>query len=489
MMRPSTSRPARLTGERSFRRALLPVLIASALAAPVQAADLLIIARDALDNNAELSSERAVTRSVEEGRQVQRGDLLPQIDVSGDVTHNRLHSSQSIEGAPSRMGGGGGDDSYNSASLALNATQALYDAISSREVARAEREIDEQLYRLAATEQQVLIDVATDYFEILRAYEVLQARLAQERAIGRELEQAREEFEVGLIAITEVEEARARFDRSRADRIVAESDLQVAFEKLERLTGQRYESIEALGQELPIEPPEFSGRDHWVELAMQNNPLVLASQAGVEVSRSSVDIARAQRLPAVDAFASYQYSDSDEDGVTGHDAYSQVGIRLSVPLYTGGRTSATIRQNTYLLESSQYNFEDQRRETIQEVRSLYTQVSNDVATVEARAQAVVSNQSALDATRAGYEVGTRNIVDVLDAEQNLYDAVAEHASARYDYVINRLRLRQQSGLLDAEALQQINGYLDGGSVTFILPEESGRYNGVMDIGEPPRPGA
>ncbi|HSH50005.1 MAG TPA: TolC family protein, partial [Halomonas sp.] len=126
---------------------------------------------------------------------------------------------------------------------------------------------------------------------------------------------------------------------------------------------------------------------------------------------------------------------------------------------------------------------------IQEVRSLYTQVSNDVATVEARAQAVVSNQSALDATRAGYEVGTRNIVDVLDAEQNLYDAVAEHASARYDYVINRLRLRQQSGLLDAEALQQINGYLDGGSVTFILPEESGRYNGVMDIGEPPRPGA
>src|SRR5690606_15718155 len=138
------------------------------------------------------------------------------------------------------------------------------------------------------------------------------------------------------------------------------------------------------------------------------------------------------------------------------------------------------------LESSQYDFEDQRRSTIQDVRSSYTRVTNDVSTVEARAQAVVSNQSALDATRAGYEVGTRNIVDLLNAEQNLYNAIAELASARYDYVINLLTLRQQAGTLDEEALAEVNAWLDGGSVDFQLPDE-GNSDPVMDIGERPTP--
>jgi outer membrane protein len=213
---------------------------------------------------------------------------------------------------------------------------------------------------------------------------------------------------------------------------------------------------------------------------------VLASQAGVEVSRSGVDIARADRLPTVNAFANYSYADGDADGVSGHDSASQVGLEASLPLYTGGRTSASIRQNTYLLEASQYDFESQRRDTVQQVRSFYTQVSNDVSTVEARAQAVVSNQSALDATRAGYEVGTRNIVDVLNAEQNLYNAVADFASARYDYVINLLTLRQQSGTLDVPAVEEVNAWLDGGSVSFTLPENAGASDAVMEIGAPPR---
>ncbi|TFH86489.1 type I secretion protein TolC [Billgrantia azerbaijanica] len=472
---------------RPVHRALLPALLVSALAAPAQAADLLTIARDALENNAELASARAQSGGVAAGRDVERADLLPQLSASGSVTHDRQYESQQ---ADTQFSGGGFsqqavDNAFNSASLGLEATQALYDARNSREVERAEREIDQQTYRLAATEQQVLIDVASAYFEILRAYEILEARRAQERAIGRQLEQAREQFEVGLIAITEVEEAKAAFDQARAERITAESSLQVSFEALERLTGERYASIEAPGEAMPIELPSPAERDQWVALAMENNPLVLASQAGVEVSRSGVDIARAGRLPTLDAFANYQYADSDSEVLTGHSSNSQVGVRLSVPLYTGGRTSASIRQNTYLLESSQYDFEDQRRDTVQQVRSFYTQVSNDVSTVEARAQAVVSNQSALDATRAGYEVGTRNIVDVLNAEQNLYDAVADHASARYDYVINLLTLRQQAGTLDASAIEEVNAWLDGESVSFTLPEEGGRYDEVMEIGEPP----
>ncbi|ATJ83508.1 TolC family outer membrane protein [Halomonas beimenensis] len=466
-------------------RSLLSLLVAALMAGPVQAADLLTITRDALENNAALASARAETAGVEAGRDVARGDLLPQLTAAGQVAHNRQYERQTSGFTP-----GSGDDRYNSAGLSLEATQALYDARDSAEVEQAERRIDQQTYRLAATEQQLLIDVASAYFDILRAHEVLEARRAQERAIGRQLEQAREQFEVGLIAITEVEEAQARFDQSRAERIAAESNLQVSFETLERLTGERYESIEVLQDAMPVTPPEPARRDDWVETAMERNPLVLATRAGVEVSRSGVDVAQAQRLPVVEAFANYDYADSDQDGVEGHTSASQVGARVSLPLYTGGRTSAGIRQSTYALEASQYDFEDQRRQTVQRVRSLFTQVSNDVATVEARAQAIVSNQSALDATRAGYEVGTRNIVDVLNAEQNLYDAVAAHAEARFDYVVNLLTLRQQAGTLDVEAIETLDGWLDESrSVSLTLPGAAADdpYDAALEIGAPPSP--
>tara|TARA_R110002049_G_scaffold84269_6_gene214510 strand:- start:6939 stop:8330 length:1392 start_codon:yes stop_codon:yes gene_type:complete len=460
---------------------------------PAQAADLLTITRDALDNNAALASARSEYLGVEAGRDVARSGLLPQVNATGNVAHNQQYESQTSSRAGTGTGTGNvstGDDRYNTVSLTLEATQALYNEVTRREVTQAERQIDQQVYLLAATEQQLLIDTASAYFDILRAHEILEARFAQERAIGRQLEQAGEQFEVGLIAITEVEEARATFDQSRADRIAAESNLQVAFEALEQLTGQRYASIEALGDSMPVGLPEPSSRDYWVEQALELNPQVLAQQAGIEVARSGVEIARAGNLPTLQAFGNYQYSDSDVDNTTGEDSSSQVGLSANLPIYTGGRTSASIRQGTYQLESSQYDFESQRRSSIQQVRSLYTQVSNDVETVEARQQAIVSNQSALEATRAGYEVGTRNIVDVLNAEQNLYNAIANYAEARYDYVVNLLSLRQQAGRLDVEAIEEVNAWLTGDEVNFILPESDGndRYDSALDIGAPPQPG-
>ncbi|HDZ47242.1 hypothetical protein LCGC14_0027650 [marine sediment metagenome] len=473
-------------------RPLLLAVFTASFVLPAQAADLITITRDALDNNAELASARSEYLGVEAGRDVVRSGLLPQINATGQAAHNRQYENQSSSQAVGGTGTGVGasDDNYNTVSLSLEATQALYDEVTRREVTQAERQIDQQVYLLAATEQQLLIDVASAYFDILRAYEVLEARFAQERAIGRQLEQAGEQFEVGLIAITEVEEARATFDQSRADRIAAESNLQVAFEALEQLTGQRYASIEALGDSMPIALPEPSSRDYWVEQAIERNPLVLAQQAGIEVSRSGVEIARAGRLPTLHAFGSYQYSDSDIDNISGHDSSSQVGVSANLPIYTGGRTSASIRQGTYQLESSQYDFESQRRSSIQQVRSLYTQVSNDVETVDAREQAIVSNRSALEATRAGYEVGTRNIVDVLNAEQNLYNAIANYAEARYDYVVNLLSLRQQAGRLDVAAIEEVNAWLTGDQVNFTLPEngENDRYEPALNIGAPPQLG-
>jgi len=211
LRRPSTSALKTL---RPFtaQRKLLPALVLSLWAMPAWSADLLTITRDALENNAELSSARSESQSVEAGRDVARGDLLPQVNASGNVAHNRQYESQSGTQAGQAGDGtgntAGNDDPFNSVSLTLEASQALFDARNSREVTQAERQIDQQVFVLASTEQQVLIDVATAYFDILRANDILDARLAQERAIGRQLEQAEEQFEVGLIAITEVEKLR-----------------------------------------------------------------------------------------------------------------------------------------------------------------------------------------------------------------------------------------------------------------------------------------
>lgn len=477
-----------------FRPLLLAVLTSSFMLPAAHAADLVTITRDALSNNATLASARAEFSRVEASRDVVRGALLPQVNASGNVVHNRQYESQAssragVAAAPSAPGVGVRDDNFNTASFSLEATQALFNAVTRQEVNQAERQIDQQVYLLAATEQQLLLDVVGAYFDILRAHEVLEARLAQERAIGRQLEQASEQFEVGLIAITEVEEARASFDQSRADRIAAESNLQVAFEVLEQLTGHRYATIDALG-DMPIVLPTPESRDYWVEQAIERNPQVLAQRAGIELSRVGVEIARASRLPNVQAFGNYQYAESDSDVVSGHDSSSQLGISASLPIYTGGSTSASIRQGTYQLERSQYDFESQRRTTIQQVRSLYTQVSNNVETVDARQQAIVSNRSALEATRAGYEVGTRNIVDVLNAEQNLYNAIASYAEARYDYVVNLLSLQQQAGLLDVAAIEEVNAWLTGETVSFTLPEasEADTYQRALNIGAPPTPG-
>lgn len=480
----TSSRPC-AAAPRTGRRTLLAVLVTSLMAGHAQAADLLDITRDALDQNAELASAQSLFKSVEAGRDVARADLLPQVNASGQLAHQRQYDSQSPSVPGFGASAGVRDDNVTSGRLKLEATQALFDARNTAEVEQAERQIDQQLYRLAATEQQLLIDVSTAYFDILRAKEVLDARRAQQRAIERQFEQANEQFDVGLIAITDVEEARARFDQARAQRISAENDLQVSFEVLQRLTGKRYESIDMLTSDMPVVSPRPGDPQEWIDLAMQNNPLVLASEAGVEVSRSDVDIARAQRLPVVQAFANYEYGDSDSDVLSGHDSVSQLGVGVSLPLFTGGRTSASIRQGTYRLASSQYDFESQRRETVQQVRSLFTQAGNNVATVDALAQSVVSNQSALDATRAGYEVGTRNIVDVLDAEQNLYDAISAYADARYRYVTDLLTLRQQSGILDTNAISELNDWLDAGEKVEFSGMPAGDAD--MDIGEPPRP--
>lgn len=471
-----------------LRRTWLSLVVTVGLVSQAQAADLLTITRDALENNAALASSRSIYNSVEATRDIQRADLLPQVGATAGVARSDSFERQQQAGA----GTGQSDDGYNGVNASIEATQAIFDASNWYEYKQTADQIDQQALVLEGDRQQLIYNVTEAYFEILRARDVLEAYVAQERAIERQLEQSREQFEVGLIAITDVHEAQASFDQARAQRIAAQSDLQISFEALEQLTGKDYETIEGLTEELPVESPKPSSRDAWVALALENYPTLLASQEAVEISRSDIDIAQAGYLPTLDAYAQYNYSDTDQNNVSGYNSGSEIGLSATVPIFTGGRTSAQVNQATYLLESAQYDFESERRSTVQQVRSLFTQVVNDVQTVEAQRQAIISSRSALEATRSGYEVGTRNIVDVLRAEQELYNALANYAEARYAYVIDMMALRQQAGVLDTSNIRALNDWLqEENAVRLELPEQEGDGVGNMDIdldiGAPPRP--
>ncbi|WP_106478766.1 TolC family outer membrane protein [Phytohalomonas tamaricis] len=450
---------------------VLPLVFAISMASQAQAADLLTIARDALANNASLAASQAGYSSTKEGIDIARGALLPQITASGSMTHYDVVESQSSSTstasaasatdttAAASTNAGTDDDHYTSTAVSVQATQALFDATNWYNLEAAKRSAAQEALTLAEDRQQVLYDVANAYFEVLRARDQLDALRAEERAIGRQREQTQEQFNVGVIASTDVQEAEASYDQVRAERIAQESTLEVNFEALERLTGKRYASIDGLADDLPIEHPQPSSRSAWVEMANSQNLALQAARAGIDIARANVDVARAGHYPTLDAVAAYDYSRSSVDYLRGHGEEASIGVQLSLPIYTGGSTSAQVRQNTYLLEQAQFQAEDQLRDASQQVRSYFSQVASNVLSVAAYKRAIESNRSSLEATRNGYEVGTRTIVDVLDAQENLYTAIYNYAGARYDYVLNLLALRQQAGILDTDSLDALNKWL------------------------------
>ncbi|WP_457807646.1 TolC family outer membrane protein [Kushneria sp. EE4] len=454
---------------RKFR--VLPLVLAVSLAGQAQAADLMTIARDALVNNADLAASRSGYSSVQAGEDIQRGDLLPQVSASGNVTRYNITSSQSrdISGAGTGAGagvddgvldaGGGGDDHYTGTTVQVQATQALFDATNWYQLEASKRQTAQEALNLRVDRQQLLYNVAQAYFEVLRAKEQLDTLRAEEQAVDRQLEQVRQQFDVGIVAATDVYEAQASYDLTRSQRISQESTLQVNFEALEQLTGKQYPSIDGLADDMPIERPTPASQQAWVEMASSQNLDLLAARAAVDVARANLDTSRAGHLPVLSAFANYQYGDSNQDNLRGHNEQNQIGLEATIPIYTGGSTSAQVRQSTFSLEQTQYQQESQLRTAVQQVRSYYSRALNNVLSVQAQQRSIESNRSALEATRNGYEVGTRNIVDVLQAQQNLFTAISNYANARYDYVLNMLSLRQEAGILDVDTLDVLNSWL------------------------------
>lgn len=338
-------------------------------------------------------------------------------------------------------------------------TQPLFDKEIWERRQQAGEQVAQSVAEYRSSEQQFVLRVAQRYFDVLSARDTLRFTRAEARSLERQLDQAEQRFEVGLSAITDVHEARARYDDARARVIVSENELDDAEEALEELTGKAMPPLKPLQEELPLRGPEPDEPQQWVETAVANNPALEARQRAAEVADQEIDIARSGHYPTLE-FQAQHFDQDNQTGLfaaqTNADTYT---VQLNVPIFSGLRVSSQTDQAGHNYSAALQDVEQEQRNVVRSTRDEYRAVIAGISEVEARRQALVSAQSALDATEAGFEVGTRTIVDVLISQQQLFQAQRDLAQARYNYLLSSLRLKQAAGVLSAQDLQRINSLL------------------------------
>jgi outer membrane protein len=336
-------------------------------------------------------------------------------------------------------------------------------------------------YRSA--EQDLMVRVATAYFDVLAAQDALESEQAAREAISRQLEQANKRFEVGLIAITDVQEAQSAFDQAIAAEILAKRNLATSKEFLREIVGQVPQKLDTPKEEIPLLNPDPAVEEEWVETALQQNLALLSSEIAAEISRDNIALQRTGHYPTLELVGSYNDQDSTGDSAagvrdpmnpdpdadlilgppqtadndrTGYD----ISLQLTIPIYSGGSVSSRTQQAVYEHRAARERFERTARQTEREARDAYLGVVSEIARVKALKQAQKSARTALQATEAGFEVGTRTTVDVLDQRRQLFQADVNYARSRYDYIINVLLLKQAAGNLMVDDLIEVNSWLE-----------------------------
>jgi outer membrane protein len=426
--------------------------LAGLLAAqPALADDLISIYESALISNPQLAAAEADYKAVLEQRPISRAGLLPSVDLSGTLSKQRYKNLD--ESRPAT------DSDNRIATINLNQPLFRYDRWLS--LKQADSRIAEAEANFAAARQELIVTVAERYFNLLGAQDNLVFARAEQDAIARQLEQAQQRFEVGLIAITDVHEAQAAYDLAVSQEIDAVSALDEARDALRETAGQYYETVDPLREKLPLTTPTPDSAGAWIEQARQNNLRILAGQASVETALKEVRRQRSGHLPTLDLFASYGYQDSNFGGIAPVERTTgEAGVRLNVPIYAGGATSAATREAHQRFQQSTELLNQTTRNVEFETRKAFRDISSAIAQVKALSQSLVSTKSALDAEQAGFEVGTRTIVDFLDAQREFYRAKYNYALSRYRYLVDQLRLKSAAGTLDEADLNAISQHLE-----------------------------
>ena len=420
------------------------------LCGQAQADDLVSTYQLALDSDPQYQAAVEAHRAALEVIPQSRAALLPNIAITGDVSRNRFDQRNSS------------DTSYSTnQTYSVGLRQALYQRERFLQLEQADNRVVQADAQLVAAQQDLLLRVATRYFLVLGAQDNVAFVEADKEAIARTLDQAQQRFDVGLAAITDTLEAQARYDIAVSDAINAERLLDDTREALRELTGELPIAPEVLKAEIPLITPEPVDQDAWVAAALEQNPLVLAARAATEVAKQEIQVQNSGHYPSLDMVADYSYRDTEFGGFTPLERNdSAIGLQLSLPLYEGGLVSSQTRQSRYQYNQAREEQEKQRRATERQTRDNYRGIISGISKVSALKNAVISNEKAVEAAETGFEVGTRAVVDVLDAQRELLRARRDHARSRYDYLLDTLRLKQAAGILHETDLVQVNNLLE-----------------------------
>lgn len=393
-----------------------------------------------------------------------REELLPQARAGVRPSINATAGADATWQEQDTRVGESFDDTYSGYSYGVELRQPLYNYSLNREVDRADAQVSQARAEFASAEQQLILRVAERYFAVLDARVAVEAAEAEVAAIERQLEQAQQRFEVGVIARTDVEEARAQFDLAEAARLLAESDLESALEQLREVTGLATERVSPVREGIELSPPSPTDQDAWRQRAEEQNLALIAAREAASVAMAGVEVARGGHYPRVDGVASYGYRDSgggQQGGIESDTA--TIGVQIELPLYAGGGTSSRVREAQFRYTEARERLEEARRSVNRSAADAYRGVVTSLQQVRALDQARDSTRTALEATEAGFEVGTRTIVDVLDAQRETIRAERDYEQARHSYLINTLRLQEAAGSLSEDDLAAVNQLLGGDS--------------------------
>jgi outer membrane protein len=437
-----------------MRKRLSYLLITSCLYSVNSSAETLLELYTQAENNApQIKAAYADLQAVLEQKPQAQSQLLPQLSLGGSVTERRRNK-----------GWIAGDKTLENtiAAYSLSLSVPVYRKDRLIQLSQADAQIRQTEFTYETSRLALMEQVTTRYFDVLAGNDNVEFARSAKAAYQRQLDQAKQRFDVGLIAITDVQEAQSGYDLAVADELQALNNLENAREALREVTGAYPNVLSVLNQDVALISPDPSNVDQWTETALKQNPQVLAAQASLEVAKQEIEKQRAANYPSVDLVAGHAYTNTlrgDVNPLSPSGTDNNIGLQLSVPLYTGGLIQSKIREAQQRYTQSLENLEKTRRTVQLQAHNAYANVLSNISRVKALKQALTSTKTALEATQTGFEVGTRTSVDVLNVQRDVLKAESNYSRARYDYVLNTLRLKQAAGLLASSDLQAINSLL------------------------------
>jgi len=424
-------------------------------------ADLVEVYRMALSSDPQFQQVAANKRAILEERPQALANLLPQVNLSADIsgTSSERTGSNAVGFDSSGRSVILSESNSDGRAYNLSLLQPIFHGDRYFRLKQADNSIKQADAELSAAQIDLALRVSSTYFNVLAAVDNLSFAEAEKRSLSRQLEQAKQRFEVGLTAVTDVQEAQAGYDRAVADEIRAINEIDNAREALREITGEYLQDLDGLTESMPMVSPDPADIDSWSNSAVSSNLDVVAAIHAVDIARDEIKVQQSGHLPTVDLTARRAFNKSDTNGPSENSSDS-IGLLLNLPLYSGGAVSSRTRATRERLQQQLEILEQIRRQAHRQARESYLGVMSGISQIKALEQAVLSSEVALDATRAGFEVGTRTAVDVVQSERATFQARRDLSRARYDYIVNTLNLKKAAGILTIDDIEQINQWLN-----------------------------